>query len=117
MLTSYCDFIIINKIWKIWLTSDFYLRRYTQVNQVQSSMNVTNPFAPKVLEILDGPHISEWIKEKGDNDIVLFKGNGTLWCFANSQASQWKNSTSIFLNKEWNILSRILNAGCPKQQW
>lgn len=50
-------------------------------------MNVTNPLAPKILEILDGPHILEWIKEKCDHDIVLFKGNDTLWCFANSQTS------------------------------
>ena len=35
----------------------------------------------------------------------------------NSHTSQWKDSTSIFLNKEGNILFRVLNEGCPKGRW
>ena len=47
---------------------------------MQSSINATNHFAPKILGILDGPQISEWIKENGEDDLVPLIGKETQWC-------------------------------------
>lgn len=58
------------------------------VTLVQSSINVRNHLHPEMFGTADSPQISLWIREKGKEDLLPLKGNGTRVCFACSQISQ-----------------------------
>ena len=105
--------IVLKKFGKTSLASDFCFKRKAHVTLVQT-INETNHSTPKILGILDGPQISEWIKENGEDDLVLLRGKETWWCLENSQISQCKLLTSTLLNCKGNISLSKLNGECLK---
>ena len=103
ILTLNCVLTIWWKIENAELTSYLFFMKYNQFTLIQSSIKDANHMDPKRLTIREGPQTSVWNNKKGNVNFVLLKGNGTWWCLANWQTSQWKLLTSNLLNNKGNF--------------
>ena len=81
---------------KILLTLDFSFMKYNQGALMQSLIKDKSFFFLEKLGILDGLHISAWIKEKGLMDLVFLNRKKVWWCLVSWQLSQWKSLTLTF---------------------
>ena len=76
-------------------------------------MNATNHLELKMFGILEEPQTSVCIKLKGDVSFFFFLiRKGTGWCFASSQASQWKSWDLVLSNNVRNIFSKRKKGRC-----
>ena len=82
-------FLILSKLILRNLRFIFFMRNI-HVTRVQSLINNTNHLAPYIVEVVIGPHTSEWTRSKGLRLLLLLRKNVARWCYANWQISQWK---------------------------
>ena len=97
-------------------TSDFFLSKYNQTTQVQSSTKEMKQCALEMLGTVERPHTSLWISVNGRLLLLLERENDTLLCFVNSHTSQWNSLTSRPLNKEGNNTLRTIKEGWPRRK-
>ena len=67
---------------------------------MQLSIKETNHIATEILLIGAGPHTSKWTRLEGLELLLVLGRKVVQWCLTNSQTSQWKDSTDIFVTKK-----------------
>lgn len=59
------------------------------------------------------PHTSIWIKSNENSDILLWKGNSNLFCFAKEQTTQFLSQQFSKEGKAWPRDWNLTSDGCP----